>query len=174
PDGTKLLLAAFRSVRIIGLSDGLVSTYLTQDAAALFHATFAPDGKTLVGGRNNELRFFDIDGEKECGPNGGHSGPVLALRFTPDGAMLATMGHDDSLRLWDAGTGKELRRWDHRFFKSRALAFTADGRGLMACDDDGWLRQWDVRSGAEVKRWDRRDADQDWLQSAVLSGGGKL
>src|SRR5439155_806855 len=97
----KLLLAGYRSVRVIDLTTGLVSTYLTHDDARMFHSAFAPDGRTIVGGSHNELRFLDIESEKECGPNAGHQGPVLALRFSPDGKSLATTGDEDTLRLWD-------------------------------------------------------------------------
>ncbi|MFC2036406.1 WD40 repeat domain-containing protein [Chloroflexota bacterium] len=37
----------------------------------------------------------------------GHSGTVLAVAFSPNGALLATGGHDLP-RLWDLATGQEL------------------------------------------------------------------
>ena len=43
----------------------------------------------------------------------GHEGPVQAAAFSPDGARIVTASSDNTARLWDAGTGKELARLAH-------------------------------------------------------------
>jgi len=39
----------------------------------------------------------------------GHTKPVIALRFYPDGKRLVSHAFEDSVRVWDAGAGKELQ-----------------------------------------------------------------
>src|SRR5437763_206020 len=39
-----------------------------------------------------------------------HGERILALAFSPDGKALASGGVGATIRLWDAATGKELRR----------------------------------------------------------------
>src|SRR5437867_3892924 len=39
-----------------------------------------------------------------------HASHVINLAYSPDGKVLATAGDDDLARLWDANTGKEIRR----------------------------------------------------------------
>ena len=39
----------------------------------------------------------------------GHSALVYGLAFSPDGKLLATAGFDNEVKIWDFGTGKELR-----------------------------------------------------------------
>jgi WD40 repeat protein len=61
----------------------------------------------------------------------GHNGGVTAIVFSPDGAMLATAGTDETVRIWEVTSGKQLRvlksdRWND------ALAFSPDGKTL-AC-----------------------------------------
>jgi WD40 repeat protein len=35
----------------------------------------------------------------------GHTGPVTAVAFSPDGTHLATTSHDQTARIWDTATG---------------------------------------------------------------------
>ncbi|WP_374247423.1 WD40 repeat domain-containing protein, partial [Zoogloea sp.] len=46
-----------------------------------------------------ELRRFD-----------GHTSPLSACAFSPDGQFVLTAAYDHSARLWDARSGAELRR----------------------------------------------------------------
>src|SRR4051794_7715555 len=39
-----------------------------------------------------------------------HASAVGGLAFSPDGKVIATGGYDEAMYLWDAGTGRELRR----------------------------------------------------------------
>jgi WD40 repeat protein len=77
--------------------------------------------------------------------------------FTPDGTALATGGADQVVQLWDARTGKLLRKFrGHHEQGTALLCFSADGR-LLATKEmtdngsgAGSLRMWDVKTGAEV------------------------
>ena len=42
-------------------------------------------------------------------PQLGHSYPVMAVAYSPDGKILATGGADKSIKLWDMASGRELR-----------------------------------------------------------------
>src|SRR5262249_36770309 len=62
-------------------------------------------------------------------------------------------GHEGTLRLLDAGTGKEVRRLGHP--NARCAAFSPDGKTALS---GGWgadrtLRLWDLESGKELRRW---------------------
>ncbi|MCZ6691275.1 MAG: WD40 repeat domain-containing protein [Planctomycetota bacterium] len=60
-----------------------------------------------------------------------HIGTVLSVDFSPDGKTIASGGRDWTARIWDAQTGKEIRRWE---LDGQALAvcFSPDGKTL-AC-----------------------------------------
>ena len=40
----------------------------------------------------------------------GHSNPVLAVAFSPDGSRLASGSDDETVRFWDTSTGAALQR----------------------------------------------------------------
>ena len=42
----------------------------------------------------------------------GHTDPVYAVAWSPDGKTLATAGFDNTVRLWDAATRKEIKKYE--------------------------------------------------------------
>ncbi len=81
---------------------------------------------------------------------------VYAVTFSPDGRRLATGGHGNAVKLWDAETGRELARLAGRTPVGHAdavgcLAFSPDGRLLAS---GGWedksVKLWDVATGREL------------------------
>lgn len=60
----------------------------------------------------------------------GHSGPVLAVAYGPDGALLASAGWDGTVRLWSPLAGREVKRLQTANDHALALAFAPDGRRL--------------------------------------------
>src|SRR5580698_4194156 len=45
----------------------------------------------------------------EVFPQLGHFGEVLGLAISPDGAMVASSGSDNAVRIWEAATVREIR-----------------------------------------------------------------
>jgi WD40 repeat protein len=82
--------------------------------------------------------------------------PRLAL--SPDGKTLAVdegAGGRQALGLWDATTGKELRRLAGHPDTVHALVFSGDGKTLLSSGDDRTVRFWDVATGKQVRVLDQ-------------------
>src|SRR5512138_3703500 len=56
----------------------------------------------------------------------GHAGGILALAFAPGGRLLASGGEDQTIRLWNVGTGREAAVLRGHTGPVRALGFSPD------------------------------------------------
>jgi RNA polymerase sigma factor (sigma-70 family) len=79
---------------------------------------------------------------------------VVFLRFGPDGTKLVTQS-GSGLFVWDAATGRELRRFGPEAgIASRGVDVSADGKLALTADNEQGctLRLWDVGTGKELRQ----------------------
>src|SRR5581483_1821318 len=82
----------------------------------------------------------------------GHASRVECLSFSPDGRLLASGSADATIRLWDTGTGHELRVLTGQGAGVTAVGFSPDGRWLASGGLDGAVIVWEVSTGRETMR----------------------
>ena len=71
---------------------------------------------------------------------GGHSAALTAAAFSADGRQVVTASTDNSLRLWDAASGKELSAIHRHGEAVNAVEFGPGDKGLLSASDDGTVR----------------------------------
>src|SRR3954449_13146585 len=69
-----------------------------------------------------------------------HGGLVRGLAFAPDGASLASVGHDGTVSLWEVPSGRELFRFRGHQGDVLSVAFSHDGKLIASGGSDGTAR----------------------------------
>ena len=72
-----------------------------------------------------------------------------ALRFSPDGTILASGDEWGKVSLWDIAKGSRLREFEAHKRIVSALRFSPDGRRVASGSIDGTIKLWDVESGSQ-------------------------
>jgi WD40 repeat protein len=77
----------------------------------------------------------------------GHSDGVTNATFSPDGKLVVTAGADNTARVWDATTGKQLLVLKGHTGALNAARFSPDGKFIITASADSTARIWDTASG---------------------------
>jgi WD40 repeat protein len=76
---------------------------------------------------------------------------VKAISFNFDGTYIATAGDDNTARIWDVRTGRELQSFRHDGQDVNAVEFSLpDGRFLATASNDNKARIWEITTGKEI------------------------
>jgi WD40 repeat protein len=82
----------------------------------------------------------------------GHTSDVMMVVVAGDGKRVLTASRDKTIRLWDAGTGKELRLFKGHTDRIVGVALSPDGKRILSGCDDRTLRLWDATTGKQLDK----------------------
>ena len=108
-----------------------------------------------------------------CGTNRlRHDGAVYSVKFTPDGKSVVSAGEDQTIRVWDKATGKELLRLEGHEGEVTGIAVSPDGK-LIASQGPNAVLIWDLATGKQQRRFvvDARHYVRFAMTMVAVSGG---
>jgi WD40 repeat protein/serine/threonine protein kinase len=118
-----------------------------QLGGEVWSAMFSPDGRHVLTIGGNDARLWNLDSRTPVVRYSPH-GAVASAALSPDGRLVATGSWDKSAKIWDAQSGRAIRKLEggHTEYVN-AVEFSPDGSELLTASDDGTARLWNVESG---------------------------
>ncbi len=184
PDGKTVAMKRDHAVHLHDAATGVPTARIDYPKANPSTTTdllaFSPDGKFVVvaAAEGKALHLLDVV-KGAVAHTLPHAHVVFAAAFSPDGKHLVGGGYDSEknvyfARLWDATTGKELRRLPFGDGGIRSIAYAADGKTIAVGGDGGKtlaVKLVDPATGKEVRAIPFPDATS--VKSVAFAPDGK-
>ena len=81
----------------------------------------------------------------------GHSCWVQSVVYSPDGRYLASGGGDNTIKIWEIATGRELCTFAGHSDWVRSVVYSPDGRYLASASSDKTIKIWQVATGKQLR-----------------------
>ena len=81
----------------------------------------------------------------------GHSDSVLSVAYSPDGRYLASGSGDNTIKIWEVATGKELHTLAGHSSGVYSVVYSPDGRYLASGGGDNTIKIWEVATGKALR-----------------------
>ena len=111
-------------------------------------------------------------------PQLGHTSSVTSIAISPDGRTALSGGGvtDNTLRLWDLASGREIRKFEGHSDFVHSVAFSPDGKTALSGGTGavtlgpGELILWDLASGREIRKF---EGHTETVNSVAFAPDGK-
>jgi WD40 repeat protein/tRNA A-37 threonylcarbamoyl transferase component Bud32 len=176
---------------VSGSSDGTVMVWdastgkellpLKVHTAPVFCVAASSDGGRIVSGhQDGTVKVWDARSGKELLTLKGHTGRLMegpgveiravqSVAVSKDDSRIVSGGSDNTVRVWDARSGKELLTLKGHTNVVSSVVFSSDGGRIVSCSHDRTVRVWDARGGKNLLTF---VADPGGVSDVAISGDG--
>ncbi|MGA2254875.1 MAG: protein kinase, partial [Thermoguttaceae bacterium] len=173
-DGKRLLSGSYDGTAILwDLESGTAKSFKGHESW-VFSAAFAPPAKEgekeariVTASQDGMVMVWSIATQKPEPPFQGHTGPVYAARFSPDGRFVASAGYDKRILLWKP---EDVKPFDYEVYRTdrepappvfdsleghtagvSSLQFSPNGKLLASGGHDNTVCIWNVENRKLLK-----------------------
>jgi WD40 repeat protein len=107
--------------------------------------------------------------EVEAVLQSGHYDAISSVDISANGQFLATASYDNTLKIWEMSTGRELRTFIGHTKAVLSVKFSPGGTQLLSVGAEHKAVLWDILSGKVVREW---TDSTDEIRSASFSPKG--
>ena len=190
PDGRAIASASGDdTIRIWDAATGELRRTIRAGGHFPSSVAYSPDGGQLASGSGYRMeeygpgephagvvKIWDPEGGRELKSLRGHTQHVLGLGFSPDGRSIASASgawrtHDaferrsGEIKIWDVGSGVEVRNLSGHDGPVTDVAFSPDGRILASVSGDRTLRTWEASTGRPLVT---ARGHRDWISGLAF------
>ena len=200
-----------RVTKLWGASIGKEFRTLPGQTSIVTTVASSPDGKMLASaGWDKVIRLWNAETGAELRALTGHQNTINAITFSPDsrflisasggpiksvtGEPIAGASDDNTIRIWDAQTGREIRKIEAHSLPIFAMAMSPDGKTVASAANYGAakvagkelinrlenlrelsrIRLWDIASGRALGSLGDASFDQPIMTLAFSPDGRML
>ncbi|NWF69328.1 MAG: protein kinase [Chloroflexi bacterium] len=176
-DGHYLVTGGWDStVRLWDVRTGAEIRQFVGHIGNVASVAFSPDGRFVISSSrgvaqaDNDAYIWDVATGERLGALEGHEDKLTQAVYSPDGRYIATADIRDTVFLWDAASGTQIRRFEHPGIVY-SVAFSPDNRYLFTGCDDTTARLWDVETGELVREF---AGNVEAVRSVAFSPDGRI
>jgi RNA polymerase sigma factor (sigma-70 family) len=145
PNGKQALSGGVLSdptLRLWDVATGKELAKYASDSEGIASVAFSADGKlALAGCMDNVVTLLKLSDGTQTRLEG-HTKQIHGAVFTPDGQRVLSASYDQTVRLWDVATGKELCRFFGHTNWVWPVAVSPDGKYGLSGSLDKTIRLW--------------------------------
>jgi WD40 repeat protein len=171
-DGTRLLLAQWKTVKLIDTSTWkeIISINTTNNRLA----KLSTDGRLIAsasGSPDYNITIFNTADGKTKNVLKGHSNRIHTLDFSPDGKRLISGSGEDhkdnSLRVWDLESGNQISTLAKKGGFIYSAALSPDGKKIAAVSTFRKVMLFDASGGSTITEFEVKGANLTKISFSV-------